>query len=243
MSEKQIPLHPDAPKASGVNRFWAMALLVGFAGSAGGLVLWNISRGGSADAQVPSAVRSDGWGDTKLADGYRYVPETEPEPEPEEPKEPPKPAPPAPRSRKVLWGKDGSDTGDQFKDPNIAIAANDVAVWSGQAAAPELERRGCKLSAGEIIETQQRGGVLSVPLPVYGHDEAGLTCLAIRPGATLNLESHENDSYCSTELRQINGEAISLDCWPLVGTDGNSSERARIYSIRVAGDTYVGERL
>lgn len=250
-SGRQVPISPlyaQRPKPRILKRPTVVLGMAVLLAGAVGLMVWNAQHNAGSAATPPPAGGMTGWGTTGLDRGYTVreerptpppPPKAEEKPPPQKPADPPKPTPP--RSRDVLWGKNGQgDRADQFPDPNVAIARRHVEWWASAEAeedAAAVAATGCVLKGGTTFEAQQRGGMVQVLRPVYGTDAtSGETCLAIRPGATLVVEPQDRGKLCATRLNLIGGASRDIGCWEMMKTNEERSQRAAVYAIRTVSD-------
>lgn len=242
--EKHLPdpdLYVPKPKVAGLNRPIVTGVLALAVASGIGAVVWDANRGTEATAPTAMLV---GTGRAALSGRYEPREEKKEKAKDEPAKEEQKGEAPkvGHRSRRVLWGKDGTgDGGDQFADPNVKLAEAEIAMWASEvrpdAGGVYAELPGCVVKDGTMIEGMQRGGSLQIVRPVIGHDHRrGQECVAIRAGATLGLQEHEEGGFCVTRLDEVGGGIRQLECWEVTGIEG-SNPRSALYKVRVSSDT------
>jgi hypothetical protein len=245
--DKQPPdpdLYAPRPKVAGLNRPIVAGVVALVVAAGIGAVVWDAGRGPEA---TPVTAMLVGTGRAALSGQYepedeQQAAERKQEQKREQTQDKPKPKL---RSRRVLWGKDGTgDGGDQFADPNVKLAEAEIASWAGEepqdAGGVHAELPGCVVKDGTLIEGMQRGGSLQIVRPVIGHDyQKGQECVAIRAGATLGLQEREDGGFCATRLDEVGGGVRQLECWEVVGIEG-SNPRSAVYNVRVGSDISLG---
>jgi hypothetical protein len=234
-------LFAPKPKVAGLNRRIVIGVIALVAAAGIGAVAWDYNRGAEAE---PATSMMVGTGRAGLETGYKPVEaKTAPTVQPPAKEPPRKVVEERQRSRRVLWGRDGAGNGEsQLADPNLKIAEAAIAAWLAEAGVSEAtpasthdELPGCVVKGGTMIEAMQRGGVLQIMRPVIGYDQRRGTCVAIRAGATLGLQEHEDGGFCATRLDQVGGGIRRLACWALTGIEGRDP-RSAIYKVRTDHD-------